>query len=59
MHERFRRTFIVLNIKAMSTEQNTIHEFDFNLICEYFSMFERQGPGSRKQLSRLLVLSKD
>lgn len=46
MHERFRRTFIVLNIKAMSTEQNTIHEFDFNLICEYFSMFERQGPGS-------------
>lgn len=30
----------------MSTEQNTIHEFDFNLICEYFSMFERQGPGS-------------
>lgn len=29
----------------MSAE--TIHEFDFNLICEYFSNVERQGPGSR------------
>jgi ubiquinone/menaquinone biosynthesis C-methylase UbiE len=24
----------------------TIHDFDFNLICEYFSYLERQGPGS-------------
>lgn len=24
----------------------TIHEFDFELICEYFSSIERQGPGS-------------
>jgi SAM-dependent methyltransferase len=30
----------------MSNEIKTIHEFDFNLICEYFSLLERQGPGS-------------
>jgi SAM-dependent methyltransferase len=30
----------------MSTENKTIHQFDFNLICEYFSSIERQGPGS-------------
>ena len=25
----------------MSNENKTIHEFDFNLICEYFSNVER------------------
>ncbi len=30
----------------MSKEEKTIHEFDLNLICEYFSNIERQGPGS-------------
>lgn len=30
----------------MSNENKTIHEFDFNLICEYFTNVERQGPGS-------------
>lgn len=30
----------------MSNENTTIHDFDFNLICEYFSRLERQGPGS-------------
>lgn len=30
----------------MSNENKSIHEFDFNLICEYFSNLERQGPGS-------------
>jgi ubiquinone/menaquinone biosynthesis C-methylase UbiE len=30
----------------MSNEITTIHEFEFNLICEYFSLMERQGPGS-------------
>jgi ubiquinone/menaquinone biosynthesis C-methylase UbiE len=32
--------------KIMSNENKSIHEFDFNLICEYFSSLERQGPGS-------------
>lgn len=30
----------------MNDENKTIHEFDFNLICEYFSGLDRQGPGS-------------
>jgi SAM-dependent methyltransferase len=30
----------------MSSENKSIHEFDINLICEYFSSIERQGPGS-------------
>ncbi len=30
----------------MSNQNKTIHEFDFNFICEYFSSVERQGPGS-------------
>jgi SAM-dependent methyltransferase len=30
----------------MNEENKSIHEFDFTLICEYFSSFERQGPGS-------------
>ena len=29
----------------MSNEKS-IHEFDMNLICEYYSLVERQGPGS-------------
>jgi ubiquinone/menaquinone biosynthesis C-methylase UbiE len=30
----------------MSNEDTSIHDFDFGLICEYFSHIERQGPGS-------------
>lgn len=30
----------------MSKENKSIHEFDINLICEYYSSVERQGPGS-------------
>ncbi|MDR1056701.1 MAG: class I SAM-dependent methyltransferase [Prevotellaceae bacterium] len=30
----------------MCNENKTIRNFDFNLICEYFSNVERQGPGS-------------
>lgn len=30
----------------MSSEKKSIHEFDVNLIVEYFSYMERQGPGS-------------
>ena len=30
----------------MSKEKQTIHEFDLNIIYEYFSNVERQGPGS-------------
>lgn len=30
----------------MSNENKTISRFELNLICEYFSNLERQGPGS-------------
>lgn len=30
----------------MSNDNKSIHEFDFDLICEYYSGIERQGPGS-------------
>ncbi len=30
----------------MSDGNKSIHDFDFNMICEYFSGLERQGPGS-------------
>ncbi len=34
--------------KIMNNNDNTqsINEFDFDLICEYFSSVSRQGPGS-------------
>mgnify|MGYP003080197318 CR=1 FL=1 len=32
--------------KLMSNKNKTIHEFDFNFICDYFSRLERQGPGN-------------
>ena len=30
----------------MSEENKSIHEFDINLICDYYANLERQGPGS-------------
>jgi len=30
----------------MEDKNTTVHDFDFGLICEYYSNFERQGPGS-------------
>lgn len=30
----------------MKNNDKNIHDFDFNLICDYFSSTERQGPGS-------------
>lgn len=30
----------------MSNDSTSIHEFDFALICEYFSYLDRQEPGS-------------
>ena len=41
-------------IQIMSNENKTIHEFDFNLICDYFSNTERQGPGSPEVTLRAL-----
>jgi SAM-dependent methyltransferase len=38
----------------MSNENKSIHEFDFNLICEYFASVERQGPGSPEMTLKAL-----
>lgn len=38
----------------MNEENKSIHEFDFNLISEYFSALERQGPGSPEVTLRAL-----
>jgi ubiquinone/menaquinone biosynthesis C-methylase UbiE len=38
----------------MSNENKTIHEFDFNLICEYFSALNQQGPGSEEMTLKAL-----
>lgn len=38
----------------MSQENSSIHEFDFNLICEYFSLLDRQGPGSPESTLKAL-----
>lgn len=34
----------------------SIHEFDFQLICEYFSSIQRQGPGSDEMTRKALGL---
>ena len=38
----------------MSDKENTIHDFDIALICEYFSSMERQGPGSQDSTIKTL-----
>jgi len=43
-----------IKYKIMENENKSIHEFDFNLICEYFSGVERQGPGSPESTIKAL-----
>lgn len=38
----------------MNNEKQTIHEFDLNIIYEYFSNTERQGPGSPEETLKAL-----
>lgn len=46
MSYRFRHDPIKKHSEIMSNENTTIHEFDLELIKEYFIVQERQGPGS-------------
>lgn len=39
---------------SSSSLNRSIHDFDFNLICEYFSNIERQGPGSPEMTIKAL-----
>ncbi len=42
----------------MSNEEyKNIHEFDFNLICVYFSSIERQEPGSEDSKPLVLLIN--
>ncbi len=43
----------------MNDENKSIHEFDVNLICEYFSSLERQGPGSPEVTAKALSFISD
>lgn len=55
------------NLKSNNTvadnNESSIHDFDFSLICEYFSSIKRQGPGSdeatRKALGMVGFLNED
>ncbi len=38
----------------MNDENTSIHDFDINLICEYFSGMKRQGPGSPEMTLKAL-----
>ena len=38
----------------MNNEKQTIHEFDLNIIYDFFSNTERQGPGSREETLKAL-----
>jgi SAM-dependent methyltransferase len=43
----------------MSQENKSVHDFDVNLICEYYSNFERQGPGSPEMTIKALSFIND
>jgi SAM-dependent methyltransferase len=43
-----------INQKKMDNEKHTIHEFDLNIIYEFFSDTERQGPGSPEETLKAL-----
>jgi len=43
----------------MSKDNNTIHEFNLDMICEYFSNVERQGPGSPEVILKALSFIED
>lgn len=38
----------------MNDEKHTIHEFDLNIIYDFFSKTERQGPGSKEETIKAL-----
>ena len=47
------------NNAANDENVSSIHEFDFSLICEYFSSISRQGPGSDESTQRALSMIHD
>ena len=41
-------------IKDISNNKQTIHDFDINIIYEYFTSTERQGPGNAQETLKAL-----
>lgn len=60
----FTQNFTIMNNNQNENNDNvkSIHDFDFNIICEYFSCLDRQGPGSdmmtRKALNAVPAIGK-
>ena len=57
----FKPNFTIMNndnLKSNNTvadnKESSIHDFDFSLICEYFSSIKRQGPGSDEATRKAL-----
>ena len=42
----------------MNNENSSIYDFDLNLICDYFSLLQRQGPGSPEATVKALDVVK-
>ena len=47
------------NETSANEEVKNIHQFDFSLICEYFSLTDRQGPGGREETLRAWAFLRD
>jgi SAM-dependent methyltransferase len=43
----------------MENKDKSVHDFDVNLICEYYSNFDRQGPGSPEMTIKALNFIND
>lgn len=43
----------------MSDKKHNIHDFDIALICECFSIMDRQGPGSQEAIIKALSFIDD
>ena len=47
------------NETSANEEVKNIHQFDFSLICEYFSLTDRLGPGGREETLRAWPFLRD
>jgi hypothetical protein len=49
-NQKYDHTFTCAKkIKDMSNNKQSIHDFDLNIIYEYFANTERQGPGNSQE----------
>jgi len=53
LKENLKQDIFILR-EQMEQENKSVHDFDVNLICEYYSNFERQGPGASETTIKAL-----